>query len=389
MPPRRSRNLRLGRRQKSPITVKHLLLVAFIITALMVASDLAHAKVTDEDQDHYSNVINVEDSKTSLRSIIDSHEKVVLFWEQATCSGCKLMLPSLLKVANETPDVLFVRVHIDKIFNSNMDYAFALMEEYNVVGTPTLIAYYNGEEVSRQVGIFPGDQYESLKSWIQEAYTRAPTANITTRDEYIPAPVKALALGLLAAFAPCSVPMIAAFSAAQAKTGSNNIKKIGLIYMGLSSAVMTFGFIMTLLYIASFVVHTVNIYSITLTFLGAFILAWGLSNIAGHEPLLRVRSTPKSAILLPILGLQCSIPFMILAIATVGSNPVNALLSGVFFALGYSLPYALAASGSTKIASKIARLSGSRGMLIAQGLVLVLAGAYVIYEASSSGYVTL
>ncbi len=387
MPLRKRQSLRLGKKRGNIVTVKHLLLAALFITVLMVASDLAQAGTPINNNDSYSNIINVEDSKTSLRTIIDSHEKVILFWEQATCSGCKLMLPSLLKIANETPDVLFVRVHIDKIFNSNMEYAFALMEEYNVVGTPTLIAYYNREEVSRQVGIFPGDQYEGLKTWIQEAYTKKPNTNTT--NEYIPAPIKALALGLLAAFAPCSVPMIAAFSAAQAKAGGNSIRRIGLMYIGLSSAVMTFGFIMTLLYIASFIVHTVNIYAITLTFLGAFILAWGLSNIAGHEPLLQVKNASKSTILLPILGLQCSIPFMILAIATVGSNPVNALLSGIFFALGYSLPYALAASGSTKIASKIARLSGSRSMLVVQGTVLALAGAYVIYEASSSGYVAV
>ncbi len=387
MPLKKGQSLRLGKKRKNVVTVRHLLLVALIITALMVASDLAQASTPNDGQGTYSNIVNVADSKTSLRSIINSHDKVILFWEQATCSGCKLMLPSLLKIANETPDILFVRVHIDKIFNSNMEYAFALMEEYNVVGTPTLIAYYNGEEVSRQVGIFPGDQYTGLKTWIQEAYSKKPDTN--TAKEYIPAPIKALALGLLAAFAPCSIPMIAAFSAAQAKANSNSIRRIGLMYVGLSSAVMTFGFIMTLLYIASFMIHSVNIYAITLTFLGAFILAWGLSNIAGHEPLLQVKSTPKSTILLPVLGLQCSIPFMILAIATVGSNPVNALLSGVFFALGYSLPYALAASGSTKIASRIAKLSGSRGMLIAQGAVLVIAGAYVIYEASSSGYVAL
>ena len=393
------KRLRLEKRQRI-IGIRHLLAAALVITIVIAAGQaLAHGSSgLAQAEEGPANVVDLMDVKPTIDEIIEKNSKVVLFWEQKNCAGCKVLRPYVVKAASEYPDTLFVKVHIDEIYYKDLDYGLRILQEYGVRGTPTLIVYVNGVETGRQVGLFPtldGDQYKALLEFLDKSLSTP--VNTTSQDNEDPQkdeatkstladPAKALALGLIAAFAPCSVPMIAAFTAREAGKGGN-VKRGLTVFVIVASATLLLGFLLTLLYLASFMSRTFNPYAFTVTFAGAFILSWGVVNMMGREPL--AGGSSKHSILFPLMGLQCSIPFLVLAITTARANPLNVLLTGAAFAIGYAAPYILAAYGIGKISSKIVKASSSPLFLRLQGLVLVAAGLYLIYEMLEVGIVNL
>ena len=81
-----------------------------------------------------------------------SSEKPVLvdFWAE-WCGPCKMIAPSLKKIAGEKADDLIVgKFDID----ANEDHQRKAME-YNVMSIPTLILFKDGQEVERMVGALP------------------------------------------------------------------------------------------------------------------------------------------------------------------------------------------------------------------------------------------
>ncbi len=394
------KRLRLENRQRI-IGIRHLLAAALVLTLVIaIGQALAHSSSGGlaQAEEGPANVVDLMDVKPTIDEIIRENSKVVLFWEQKNCAGCKVLRPYVVKAASEYPDTLFVKVHIDEIYYKDLDYGLMILQEYGVRGTPTLIVYVNGVETGRQVGLFPtldGDQYKALLEFLNKSLSTP--VNTTGQGNSNPQedeatestltdPTKALALGLIAAFAPCSVPMIAAFTAREAsKRGS--VKRGLSVFVIVASATLLLGFLLTLLYLASFMSRVFNPYAFTVTFAGAFILSWGVVNIMGKEPL--AGGSSKHSILFPLMGLQCSIPFLVLAITTARANPLNVLLTGAAFAVGYAAPYILAAYGVGKISTKIVKASSSPLFLRIQGIVLVAAGLYLIYEMFELGIVNL
>ncbi|MEB3779540.1 MAG: thioredoxin domain-containing protein [Desulfurococcales archaeon] len=395
---RNRKRLRLsGERAERPITLTGLLKTALVIAVIILALELAMAKTSDKAyvSEASSNVIDVKSPDQSLEKIIESNEKVLLFWEQKNCPGCKVLRPYIDQVAEERGDILIVKVHIDEIFYRDRGYGLKLLQDYQVPGTPTLIAYKSGVEVGRQVGLFSDailkgtSQYDSLVKFIDSSFSKPVRVEAGNQDKsrssLISDPLKSLALGVLAAFAPCSVPMIAAFASVEGRSTRPSLSRAVQVLTTVTGATLTFGFVLTLLYIASFLVRSVNPYSIALVVAGSFVASWGVYNVMGKEPL--ITSSRMSRTLFPILGLQCSLPFMILALSMASSNPLSVILASIAFALGYSSPYIVAAYASKSLSTKIARLSSS--LLRLQGMVLLIAGLYVIYEAHQTGIFSL
>lgn len=399
----RKKGLRLGREEKARIIrIRHLLLAAGVITLLLaIGQALTQGGGALQAEAGKPNVVDLMTPDPPLDEVVKSNEKVVLFWEQKNCAGCKVLRPYIYEVADLYPDVLFVKVHIDELFKRNMDYALKILQDYWVEGTPTLIVYVNGVETGRQVGLFPTSpdvqlgegQYKALVDFLEESLSKDPQAGSSEGgDDEDPAlmagPLKGIALGLIAAFAPCSVPMIAAFASREARSGaSGGVGRYAMTFAMVAGATLLLGFAMTLLYIASFAVDTVNPFAVAVVFAGAFIASWGALNLVGKEPM--VGGSAKSSILFPILGLQCSLPFLILAMTSITADPVNVIATGLAFATGYSLPYIASAYGLRGLASKLARAASSPTMLRLQGLVLVAAGIYLIVETLPLGLVEL
>ncbi|MEB3773602.1 MAG: thioredoxin domain-containing protein [Desulfurococcales archaeon] len=393
------------------VTIKHLLLAALILT-LMIAGFQAGASLAPKDGekielDIQGNIMDLKDTSPTIDEVVNSRRKVVLFWEQENCAGCKVLRPLVAKAAPEYNDTLFVRVHIDKIYEKNLTYGLMILQEYQVLGTPTLIVYVDGVETGRQVGLFPvtGDQYQALIDFLENSLSKRPlkprsmdqqnsdgsggagVTGVEERSSPLADPLKGLGLGLLAAFAPCSVPMIAAFASREAGRGSRGMGRYVYTLLLIAGVTLTLGFALTALYIASFLFTRINPFAIVVVYAGSFIAVWGLLNLMGKEPMIGGRAT--SSILFPVMGLQCSLPFLILAMTSIAAEPLNVVATGIAFALGYSLPYVASAYGARQLASRILKATSSPLALRIQGLILLGAGIYLIVETYSLGLVNL
>jgi len=73
------------------------------------------------------------------------------------CGPCKMIAPFLKKIAEEIPDITFVKINVDE--NEN------LAAEFSVMSIPTLIIFKNGVEIERKIGFVTKP---SLKAWILE-----------------------------------------------------------------------------------------------------------------------------------------------------------------------------------------------------------------------------
>lgn len=91
---------------------------------------------------------------TNWESQVTGSEDPVLvdFWHDA-CIWCKRLEPELREVAAGFPKVRFVRLNI-----LSTDANGGIGEKYGVMGTPTLIFFYNGRVLHELVGYRPKEQ---------------------------------------------------------------------------------------------------------------------------------------------------------------------------------------------------------------------------------------
>ena len=85
---------------------------------------------------------------------------------------------------------------------------------------------------------------------------------------------------------------------------------------------------------------------------------------------------------LPLLGIQCSLPFLVAMLALLEAAPHVMLLGSMAFALGYITPY-LAVTSSLDLAKGLEAIMRSKVLLVLQGLALIVAGSYTLYNIKS------
>ncbi|MEG0276613.1 MAG: thioredoxin [Coprobacillus sp.] len=101
-----------------------------------------------------SNVIHANESE--FKDLLNSGETVFVDFFATWCGPCKMLAPSIEKLADEHPEVKVVKIDTDQIPSLAM--------EYQVQSIPTLIAFKNGQPVNRQMGFIP---YEALEAMIK------------------------------------------------------------------------------------------------------------------------------------------------------------------------------------------------------------------------------
>ena len=79
--------------------------------------------------------------------VLESDAPVVVEFHAAWCPPCRVMSPILAELAEERPDVRFVKVDVD----DNQEIA----ARYGVLAMPTLMVFHGGEPVLTLVGARP------------------------------------------------------------------------------------------------------------------------------------------------------------------------------------------------------------------------------------------
>lgn len=101
-----------------------------------------------------SNVLHVNTQE--FQDLISNNEVVFVDFFATWCGPCKMLAPSIDKLAQEHPEVKVVKVDVDQ--------EGALAMQFGVQSIPTLITFKNGQPVSRQLGFIP---YEALENMIR------------------------------------------------------------------------------------------------------------------------------------------------------------------------------------------------------------------------------
>lgn len=354
------------------------------------------------------NLVELADDPNKYWDIVD--EGVVLvFVEQENCLGCKLLRPYIIEYADRHPDVTVVRLHIDKLIQRSPDDAWNLIAELGLFATPTLILYDNGREVARYVGTFDGDQMEGLEAFVNEGLGGKPAeeagANANATDTTaiagsaggqeaggaspgaavqlagIAGALAAAGLGLAAAFSPCSAPLLAVYTASVGGGGRlqvpreqllrSNAALLGVIGVGGIGLALLAAFMPT--------VAGVPVSTVLLLYAGWFLVLWGAYEYTGRAVL--TRGLERMSRLLPLLGLECSLPFLLTALAIAATDVTTAAAAAIAFSIGFSLPYILAGSVFATVLRPVARWMGAN--VKARSLILAVAGAFLIYYGST------
>ena len=94
-----------------------------------------------------SEPINVTDAAFQ-KSVLESPVPVIVYFWAPWCGPCRMVAPTLEKIAKEYADKLIVaKVNTDE----NQQWA----SKYNVEGIPTMLMIADGKVVHRQVGALP------------------------------------------------------------------------------------------------------------------------------------------------------------------------------------------------------------------------------------------
>ena len=95
-----------------------------------------------------------EISGAELEAMLGEKDKVFVDFFATWCGPCKMLAPVIDEVAQDHPDVTFVKVDVDR----NLD----ATRKYRVMAMPTVVVFENGKEKNRNVGYVPAEVLKDL-----------------------------------------------------------------------------------------------------------------------------------------------------------------------------------------------------------------------------------
>lgn len=101
-----------------------------------------------------SEVLHVNSQE--FENVIAQNDVVFVDFFANWCGPCKMLAPSIDKLAQEHPEVKVVKVDVDQ--------EPSLAMQFGVQSIPTLITFKKGQAVSRQLGFVP---YETLENMLK------------------------------------------------------------------------------------------------------------------------------------------------------------------------------------------------------------------------------
>ncbi|MFD3218924.1 thioredoxin family protein [Bacillus sp. BR_7a] len=99
---------------------------------------------------------NIKDiSKEELKQKIQSHEEFIAYYYQPTCHYCKKAAPDINSMSKKHDRTIY-RIDISTSENQS---AF---QEFDIPGTPVVVAYNRGEEIERLEGAVSAATYDGF-----------------------------------------------------------------------------------------------------------------------------------------------------------------------------------------------------------------------------------
>lgn len=327
------------------------------------------------------------DSAGELDTILASGDPVAVMFKTLTCPTCKKMEPFWDRL--EASDSLPVRFYTIT-FTEDTAEAFY---RYGVEEVPTFIVFVDGEPVAVYKGAFPGPNItQSMLEWALSAASEKPangspelgqpgsgiplSVSVTQGPVSIALPLIAFALGVMAAFSPCALPLIALYGSSAAK---HSVRRA---YLGLPLSVLGVFLVgLAFLSLGSLVYEIQGALlwvSAATIMMAGFLVALGIS--VGPRSIPLAGKSPHALFLLyGLLATQCSFPLVVGAMLLIASSSTIgagfATLLG--FSLGLSLPLWVIVTAVGRYRGIAALLSSPR-FRVASGALMVASALLII-----------
>ncbi|PFK33922.1 thiol reductase thioredoxin [Bacillus cereus] len=127
-------------------------IIIVLFAAIFAVTQMEKKNASTDEKGYYSNKISLEDLN---KNIEDKIEQTIYFY-QTSCVHCQKVSPIVVPLAKD----LNVDMKVIDIENLNEPW-----DKYNIQGTPTIIHFKDGKEVSR----ISGEQSkEKFKEWFEQ-----------------------------------------------------------------------------------------------------------------------------------------------------------------------------------------------------------------------------
>ena len=127
-------------------------IIIVLFAAIFAVTQMEKKNASTDEKGYYSNKISLEDLN---KNIEDKKEQTIYFY-QTYCVHCQKVSPIVVPLAKD----LNVDMKVIDIENLNEPW-----DKYDIKGTPTIIHFKDGKEVSRISGEQPKDK---LKEWLEQ-----------------------------------------------------------------------------------------------------------------------------------------------------------------------------------------------------------------------------
>ncbi|ENQ3077546.1 thioredoxin family protein [Bacillus cereus] len=135
--------------------MKKMFLFGGIVIALLIAIFAVSNMETKEETktDYYTNKISPED----IRKNIQEKKEQTIYFYKTSCGHCQKVSPIIVPMAKD--------MNIDMKVIDLENAPEAVWDEFKITGTPSIVHFKDGKEVSRIEGEQPKDKF---KKWFTE-----------------------------------------------------------------------------------------------------------------------------------------------------------------------------------------------------------------------------
>lgn len=95
--------------------------------------------------------------------VIESNEKIIVYWYTVFCPDCIMMKASLGKLEKDFPEYKFYSINRDKLIN--------LAKHLEIYGIPSFLVFDNGDETGRLVNKLR-KSYKEVKTFIDNTISK-------------------------------------------------------------------------------------------------------------------------------------------------------------------------------------------------------------------------